>query len=205
MFNHFDVSKARRVRGGACLGVLVLFSGMAAIAYAGGAGEHGHQEPAPGHDTMMNKGHMMESAGSHAHEQWVAPPADYAAYRNRSWDDQAAVQRGHKIFEAQCAACHGADGRGTGPASIALDHKPADLTRHFHRGPGQGDAYLFWRVSEGGTAEPFRSQGSAMPPYKAMLGEQDRWDVLTYVHNLFHQSFKGQHDEDNGKGASVSH
>ncbi|QKK10698.1 MAG: cytochrome c [Pseudomonadota bacterium] len=204
MFIHVLASKTLPLGRMHLLGVLVLSSAIGATAYAAGRGEHGHADAVPEHNAMMNKGHM-EAEGAHAHEQWVAPPADYAAYRNQNWDDQAAIQRGHKTFDAQCAACHGVDGRGIGPAAAALDHKPADLTQHFHRGPGMGDAYLFWRVSEGGTAEPFRSQGSAMPPYKAMLDEQDRWDVLTYVHNLFHQSFEGQHDEDNGKVSSDRH
>ena len=85
--------------------------------------------------------------------------------------------------------CHGADGKGTGPAGKGLPHPPADLTHHFHRAPGDGDAYLFWRVSEGGQVEPFKSSQSAMPAYKTVLSEDQRWDVLAYVHAQFHQGF----------------
>jgi mono/diheme cytochrome c family protein len=35
---------------------------------------------------------------------------------------------GAKIFRYHCAACHGADGRGHGPASVALKHPVPDLT-----------------------------------------------------------------------------
>jgi len=35
---------------------------------------------------------------------------------------------GKTEFESGCAACHGADGRGTGPLSAELKTKPADLT-----------------------------------------------------------------------------
>jgi mono/diheme cytochrome c family protein len=35
---------------------------------------------------------------------------------------------GSKIFRYYCAACHGADGRGLGPASAALKHAVPDLT-----------------------------------------------------------------------------
>jgi mono/diheme cytochrome c family protein len=31
-------------------------------------------------------------------------------------------------FQSSCAACHGADGKGTGPLSAELRSKPADLT-----------------------------------------------------------------------------
>ena len=70
-----------------------------------------------------------------------------------------------------------------------LPHAPADLTHHFHRAPGDGDAYLFWRVSEGGQVEPFRSMQSVMPAFKTVLSEDERWDVLAYVHVTFHGGF----------------
>ena len=34
--------------------------------------------------------------------------------------------------------------------------------------------------------EPFKSMGSAMPAFKTVLSEDERWDVLTYVHAFFH-------------------
>jgi mono/diheme cytochrome c family protein len=36
--------------------------------------------------------------------------------------------RGPDLFHAHCAACHGPDGKGNGPAAGALKTKPADLT-----------------------------------------------------------------------------
>jgi len=35
---------------------------------------------------------------------------------------------GAKIFRDNCAACHGLDGKGHGPAAGALRHEPLDLT-----------------------------------------------------------------------------
>jgi len=35
---------------------------------------------------------------------------------------------GKDLFRAHCAACHGTDGRGNGPAASGLKVKPADLT-----------------------------------------------------------------------------
>jgi mono/diheme cytochrome c family protein len=35
---------------------------------------------------------------------------------------------GAAMFKEYCAACHGADGKGTGPAASALKKAPADLT-----------------------------------------------------------------------------
>jgi mono/diheme cytochrome c family protein len=40
------------------------------------------------------------------------------------------------------------------------------------------DAYLFWRVSEGGVMAPFNS---AMPAWKGALSETQRWQVVNYL------------------------
>lgn len=39
------------------------------------------------------------------------------------------VDVGREAFATHCAACHGADGRGSGPTAAALVTPPADLTR----------------------------------------------------------------------------
>jgi mono/diheme cytochrome c family protein len=39
------------------------------------------------------------------------------------------VEVGRDAFATHCAACHGADARGAGPAAAALRTPPADLTR----------------------------------------------------------------------------
>jgi mono/diheme cytochrome c family protein len=36
--------------------------------------------------------------------------------------------KGSELFRAHCAACHGPEGKGNGPAAAALKTKPADLT-----------------------------------------------------------------------------
>ncbi len=150
----------------------------------GEAEEHGRHREEPEHPEKGADGTMQP--GHHRHRSWVAPPAAYANKRSTHWADLAAIARGKKIYQQYCQVCHGADGKGTGPAAKGLAHPPADLTNHFHRPPHDGDAYLFWRVSEGGTVEPFKSMGSAMPAFKTILSEEQRWDVLAYVHAYFH-------------------
>ena len=44
---------------------------------------------------------------------------------------------GGKIFQYHCAACHGVDGRGHGPASVALKHPVPDLTLISQRSGGK--------------------------------------------------------------------
>ncbi len=44
--------------------------------------------------------------------------------------------------------------------------------------------YWFWRVSEGGQVEPYKSMGSAMSAWKQDLSPEDRWAVIAYQHAL---------------------
>lgn len=144
---------------------------------ANAGGEHDSQEQ------------HTDSGEMHRHDKWVAPPDAYKDKVNNRWNDKDSAKRGKNLYDQNCLQCHGADGKGTGPIASSLEHAPADLTNHFHQDGGVGDGYLYWRVSEGGQVEPFISMKSAMPSFKMMLSEQDRWDVLIYVHQAFHKSF----------------
>jgi mono/diheme cytochrome c family protein len=158
-----------------------------------GKHKHGHKaqhgKPAQGHG-HASEDHGHTTDGTHQHPWWDPPPAEYANARSTRWDDATAIARGQQLYQTYCLMCHGADGKGTGPVAKALPHPPADLTHHFHWEPGDGDAYLFWRVSEGGQVEPFKSSQSSMPAFKAVLSEDQRWDVLAYVHAEFHKGFQ---------------
>jgi mono/diheme cytochrome c family protein len=41
---------------------------------------------------------------------------------------ERAVDRGKAMFRESCAACHGANGKGDGPASDAMKRRPTNLT-----------------------------------------------------------------------------
>jgi len=154
------------------------------------AGGQGLADKRPGQhphgDNAAHKTTAGEHDHYHHHATWEPPPAAYANARSTRWDDPAAIDRGRRLYQTYCMVCHGTDGRGAGPAAASLPHAPADLTNHYHRAPGDGDAYLFWRVSEGGQVEPFRSMQSTMPAFKTTLTDDQRWDVLAYVHAEFH-------------------
>ncbi len=142
-------------------------------------------QPRPDRETHAHA-HTHAHRGSHRHDSWPAPPPPYAGRHSDRWADPRAIARGATLYRRHCQICHGEDGRGDGPMAAALPHPPADLTHHFHRAPGRGDDYLFWRVSEGGTVTPFRAWNSAMPAFKDILSANDIWDVLAYVHAYFH-------------------
>ena len=127
---------------------------------------------------------------THKHQNWPTPPEAYANKISHHWGDEGAIVRGKTLYDAHCTACHGADGLGTTALAKTLPHPPADLNHHFHLHPGDGDAYLYWRVSEGGTVEPFKSAGSLMPAFKTLLSDDQIWDVLAYVCGAFHEGFE---------------
>ena len=113
----------------------------------------------------------------HAH---IEPPAEYTDLTNPFVDDQETVEAGEVIYETYCAACHGPEGDGDGPAAGALDPKPSVLT-DAHMMEELSDGYLFWRVSEGGAFEPFNS---GMPAWKEILSEAEHWQVISFIRAL---------------------
>jgi mono/diheme cytochrome c family protein len=125
-----------------------------------------------------------QAPGAHAHMHAPVP----AAYANshipaRVWTDPKMLAKGKEIYAAKCALCHGEKGDGKGPGSLNLPLKPADFTDTKMFGEMAGN-FMFWRVSEGGLVEPYKSMGSVMPPWKAELTVPDRWAVIAYIHTL---------------------
>jgi putative copper export protein/mono/diheme cytochrome c family protein len=85
--------------------------------------------------------------------------------------DTSSIARGAQIYAANCALCHGVDGRGDGPAAANLPRKPATLTAAHLLTHRVGD--LFWWISHG------RSQ--AMPAFADILSAQQRWDAVNFI------------------------
>jgi mono/diheme cytochrome c family protein len=55
------------------------------------------------------------------------------------------VQTGREHYEAKCAVCHGADGKGDGPVADMLTKRPSDLTQ---LSKNNGGAFPFWTAYE---------------------------------------------------------
>lgn len=102
-------------------------------------------------------------------------PEGYAGLTNPVQADEASLERGAALYNANCASCHGDGGMGDGPAGSALNPAPSAIA---HTSQMMADDYLFWRISEGGV--PF---STTMPAWKA-LDEQARWDVINYMRAL---------------------
>jgi mono/diheme cytochrome c family protein len=136
--------------------------------------EHDHKD----HD------HKDEPQAGTGHIHATVPPEYRSAHvPSAAWTDPRMIARGREIYMTRCAVCHGEEGRGDGPAVTALPVKPPDLRDPGMVGEMAGN-YWFWRVSEGGLVEPFRSQGSIMPAWKDELSVEDRWAVIAYQHTF---------------------
>jgi mono/diheme cytochrome c family protein len=90
----------------------------------------------------------------------------------------AAASEGERLYLDHCAACHGEQGEGDGPAAEALWPPPANL-RWVARRPMASDGYLMWAIAEGGAA-----LGSAMPAFADALTETERWKIVTFLRTL---------------------
>ena len=128
---------------------------------------------------MMNGGMMMENASPRRpYVMRNGLPAPYRSLRNPLPATSDNISAGKQLYLTQCAACHGNDGRGNGPAAAQLDPRPADLSTAL-RTPIASDAYLYWTIGEGGTPV-----GSAMPPFKNSLRADEAWKIILYLRHL---------------------
>lgn len=84
---------------------------------------------------------------------------------------------GEKLYMERCAACHGRQGRGDGPAAASLIRMaPADFTTDTLIAAHDWNA-LHDRIREGGR----EVHGSSMPPWGVVLSEPETWDLVAYV------------------------
>lgn len=86
-----------------------------------------------------------------------------------------AVAAGKKLY-AGCVACHGADGKGNGPAAVALKPKPQNFTSSKGWTNGHTVADIFKTLTKG-------VPGTAMPAFDT-LSVKDRFDLAHYVQSL---------------------
>ncbi len=128
----------------------------------------------PQTETGMGPGMGQASGMMDRHHATL--PAEFAGLANPIPADDESLARGAEIYATHCATCHGDYGNGDGPGGASLDPAPAPIA---HTSQMMGDAYLFWRITEGGIAFE-----TAMIPYKDILDENARWDVINYVRAL---------------------
>lgn len=82
-----------------------------------------------------------------------------------------AVARGGTLYAENCAVCHGATGRGDGPAAAAFPPEEATVVGHLleHR-----EGELFWWIGHG-------IAGTPMPGFAAQITPNQRWTLIQFL------------------------
>lgn len=124
-------------------------------------------------------------------------PASASAYRLRT-DDAALLATGKKVYEAQCAACHGARLEGQPNwrernAAGLLPAPPHDASGHTWHHP---DEVLF-RITKFGVAKAanLKDYQSAMPTYEGVLTDAEITAVLSWIKSQWPADIRKQQEE----------
>lgn len=84
----------------------------------------------------------------------------------------ASQERGAALYRSLCGVCHGATGRGDGPAAAGMTTGPANFRDAEHAAiysPGE----KYWIIGNG--------LESGMPGFASQLSPLQRWDLVNYV------------------------
>lgn len=102
----------------------------------------------------------------------------YASKVNPLPGSAANFKAGQKLYERNCASCHGPTGLGNGPAGKNLNPPPPNIAAS-SKMPMSSDGYLYWTIAEGGV--PLHT---AMPPFKSTLKPDQIWKIIIFLSGL---------------------
>lgn len=103
----------------------------------------------------------------------IAAPGEASGPTNPLPNDAATILAGQKIYVANCTPCHGASGRGDGPAGASLNPRPGDFTQHMVPGK-HSDGQVFLWIKNG-------FPNSAMPAWGERFSDEQIWQLVRYV------------------------
>jgi mono/diheme cytochrome c family protein len=102
-------------------------------------------------------------------------PAAEASRPNPVAGSAESIERGERLYLANCAACHGGLGDGGGPTALRIG-MPLDPLGDII--PALTDGEIAYRIAVG-------TVGSGMPAFASTLSESDRWDLVNYLRDTF--------------------
>jgi len=88
--------------------------------------------------------------------------------------DAISVANGATIFAANCVLCHGPQAKGNGILAKTFPIPPVDLLTEPHTAKHTAGDFFHW-LTHG-------IPGTGMPAFADKLSEEDRWDVVNFLH-----------------------
>lgn len=95
---------------------------------------------------------------------------------NPIFPDQNSIEVGKRLYENNCAACHGLNG--VPPEGLGLSPYPLDLTVHVPQHPADGQIFQF--ISDGFPGTAMRAWGSG----EDSLTEEEIWHIVNFLRTL---------------------
>jgi mono/diheme cytochrome c family protein len=90
------------------------------------------------------------------------------------------VARGKEKYQELCAVCHGATGKGDGPAAAGLQTKPRNHTDATYMTKLK-DQQVFDFIKKGGQA---MGKSPLMPAWESQLRDEQIRDLVAYIRTL---------------------
>ena len=92
----------------------------------------------------------------------------------------ADAAKGRPLYQQYCSMCHGAQGKGNGPAAAAMKPRPRDHTESAYMNT-LSDDHLMRVLADGGQAV---NRSPLMPGWKGTLTPAQMRDVIAYLRTL---------------------
>ena len=90
--------------------------------------------------------------------------------------DTISIANGSALFAENCVACHGPQGKGDGVMAKSFAKPPVDMLTEPHTAKHTAGDFFHWLT--------FGIPDTGMPVFADKLSEEDRWDVVNYLHAM---------------------
>ncbi|MDO8437222.1 MAG: CopD family protein [Nitrosomonadaceae bacterium] len=90
--------------------------------------------------------------------------------------DTISIANGAALFAEDCVACHGPQGKGNGILAKTFAKPPVDMLTEPHTAKHTAGDFFHWLT--------YGIPGTGMPLFADKLAEEDRWDVVNYLHAM---------------------
>lgn len=98
-------------------------------------------------------------------------------FNSVSAEEKGDAATGKTLYDKNCAACHGPEGKGDGVAAQALDPKPRDLSDASFTSTVSNE-HLYKVIKDGGQAVGL---SPLMAAWGGILSEAEIWDVIAFI------------------------